>query len=145
MAQDAANVEEETRDAEGGGAVAAFGELAGAALDLVHNTVRLAACEARMVLRRLAMRLGFFILFLVIGSLGLLLVLGGLALLLQSATSMPQWLAFVIVGAVTSLCGAIAARRAIGSLSEADLAFPGLLEEFGADVEALRGGTRKSL
>jgi uncharacterized membrane protein YqjE len=120
------------------GVTALLGDLAGAALDIAHNTVQLVACESRLVVRRLAMRAGVFIVGLVFAAMGLLLVLVGGALLLAQAADLPPWAAIALVGVVVLAAGAIAAKSALHKLGEPDIAFPGTLAEFKKDVEALR-------
>jgi uncharacterized membrane protein YqjE len=128
---------EETLATPRPGVMSLLGDLAGAAVDLAQNTVELAACEARVVVRRLAVRAGFFFVGLVCACLGLLLVLGGAALLLVEA-GLPAWAAFMIVGVVVVALGAVTAVRAVKLLGDRDLAFPATLAEFRTDVETLR-------
>lgn len=124
--------------AQAPGVTAILGDLAGAALDIAHNTVQLVACESRVVVRRLAMRAGVFIVGMVFATMGLLLVLVGGALLVSQAAAIPAWLAIAMVGVLVLAVGALVARRALHRLGDADIAFPGTLAEFKADVEALR-------
>jgi len=112
-----------------------IGDLAGAGVELVHNTAELAACESRMIVRKLAVRIGLFIGFLVLAAAGLLLALGGFALLLGESGAIPTWLAFVLIGVATAAVAAILARRMIRKLGDRDLAFPGTLSELKVDIE----------
>jgi hypothetical protein len=124
------------------GVFALLRALVDSGLDLAHNTARMAASEGRLVLHRLAARLGLFVAGLLVAATGFLLGLVGAALVLARATGMDEWLAFVLVGAVTSAAGALLAVRAMRRLSEPDLAFPATLAEFEADVRTLRDGNR---
>jgi hypothetical protein len=119
------------------------GDLTGAGLDLAHNTIQMAAAEARVVIRRLAVRVALFIVSLVFACLGLLLLLGGGALLLQQSTGMPYWLAMAIVGAAALGVGGFVAVRAMRHLDDPDLLFPATLAEFKLDVQALHGARRR--
>ncbi len=114
--------------------------LADSGLDLAHGAVRMAASEGRIVLRRLAARLGLLLGGLLVAASGLVLLLGGLALLLARISGMEPWLALAIVGAATLGAGAVLAAGALRRLSEPDLAFPATLAELQADVDTLRGG-----
>jgi hypothetical protein len=118
------------------------GELAGAGLELVHNTAELAASEARVIVRRLVVRVSLLLSLLVIASTGLLLVLGGAAFLLVEVAQWPRWAAFGLVGLVTMAGAGFFALRAVKQLGNADLAFPRTLAEIKKDVEAF-GATRR--
>jgi uncharacterized membrane protein YqjE len=122
----------------------ALGELSGAGVDLAHNTVRLAACEARVIVRKLAMRVGLFFGFLVVATVGLLLMLQGVASLLEMA-GLPAWGAYLLVGAVTLGAGALLAVRMLKKLGDKDLAFPGTLAELDIDREYLGRRHRNEL
>ena len=125
------------------GVVALVRDLSGAVLELVHNTARLAACEARVIARRFAVRLAVFIVSLVVVAAGLLLALAGAAILLERVTGMPLWLSFVLVGTVVAAAGAVGAAWAVRRLADPDLAFPGTLAEIGADVESLKAACKE--
>jgi hypothetical protein len=124
------------------GVLALIRALADSGLDLLHNTARMAASEGRVVLHRLTVRLGILLAGLLVAAAGLLLALVGAALLLTRLSGVDDWLAFVLVGGAALAAGALLAVRAMARLSEPDLAFPATLEEFRADVEALRGEGR---
>jgi uncharacterized membrane protein YqjE len=125
------------------GILALVRELIGAALELAHNTARLAACEARVVLRRLAARLAVFVVSLVVAAAGLLVVLAGAALLLEGLTGIPLWLSLVLVGGVVVVAGVVGAAWAVRRLGDRDLAFPGTLAEIDSDVESLKAACRE--
>jgi len=120
------------------GVVALLGELGGAGLDLAHNTAKLAASEAPVVLRRLALRAGVFIGAVVFTAMGLVLVLGAGAMLLAQSTAIPMWAALALIGGVAGGVGVLVAMRMLRRLCSQDLAFPATMAEFQADVEALR-------
>ncbi len=122
------------------GVLALLRVLLDSGLDLVHNTARMAASEGRVVLHRLAVRLGFFFAGLVVAAMGLLLALGGAAVVLARATGMQLWLALVLVGVATAAAGAAFAVRAMERLGEPDLGFPATLAEFETDIAAMRSG-----
>jgi hypothetical protein len=126
------------------GLVGSLGELAGAALDLAHNTAQMVACESRVVVRRLALRAGTFFVSLVFAAMGLLLVMSGLALLLASVAGLPVWAAILFVGAVSLTVGGLVARRALRRLGDPDIAFPETLEQFRADFDVISRARRKS-
>lgn len=112
--------------------------LADSAVDLAHNTVRMAASEGRIVLQRICARLGVLVAGLLIAATGLLLGLAGGAIVLARLAGIEQWMAFVLVGVVTLVAGAAIAARALQRLADSDLAFPATLAEFDADVTAFR-------
>lgn len=122
------------------GILALLRALADSGVDLAHNTAQMAASEGRVVLHRVTVRLGLFLAGLFVAAAGLLLGLVGAALLLARLADMDQWLAFVVMGAVTLAAGAAFAIRAMRRLSEPDLAFPATLAEFKADIETMRRG-----
>jgi uncharacterized membrane protein YqjE len=113
-------------------------DLSVASADLAHNTARLAACEARVILRRVVARVGIFMAGLLVAAAGLMLVLGGVAAALESA-GLPRWAAFLVVGAVTMGAGAVCALRSLRRLGDRDLAFDRTLAELSADIDRLRG------
>lgn len=115
----------------------ALGDLTGAGMDLAHNTVRLAACEARLIVRKLAVRVGLFFGFLVLATVGLLLMLLGAASGLEAGAGMPAWAAYLLVGGVTVAAGALLAVRMLKKLGDKDLAFPGTLAELEIDRDFL--------
>jgi len=92
------------------------------------------------VLHRAMTRLGLFVAALFVATMGLLLALVGVALLLVRVSGMDPWIAFVLVGVVTSAAGAAFTVRAMRRFNEPDLAFPATLAEFKADIEMLRSG-----
>jgi hypothetical protein len=118
--------------------------LADSGMDLAHNTARMAACEGRIVLHRVAVRLALFAAGLLVAASGLLLVLVAAALALARVAGIDAPLAFFIVGAVALAAGAAFAVRAMRRLSAPDLAFPATLAELTADVDALRSGRGES-
>jgi hypothetical protein len=128
-------------DAERRGLFTLLRALAESGIDLAHNTARMAASEARIILRRLVVRTGLFIGGLMLAAVGLLISLLGAALILAEVTGWPPWLAHVIVGVVVCFAGAILAARGLGSLGDPDLGFPATLAEFELDVQTLRSRT----
>jgi hypothetical protein len=118
------------------------GELAGAGLELVHNTAELAASEARIIVRSLVVRVSILLSLLIIASTGILLVLGALALVLHEVAGWPAWAAFGAVGVMTIAAAGFFAMRAVKKLGDADLAFPRTLAEIAKDVETF-GGKRR--
>jgi hypothetical protein len=109
-------------------------------VDLAHNTLRMAASEAGVLVHRVSVRLGLFVAGLMVAAVGLLLCLVGAALVLGRVTGMDRSLAFAAVGSITLAAGTAFAVRAMRRLGEPDLAFPATLAEFQADVEMLRSG-----
>jgi hypothetical protein len=134
----ARSTEREVSEEERLGIVDAAGELAGAAIELVHNTAELAACESRVIVRRLAVRAGLFFGALLLATSGVLLMLEGAASYVGEVGAMPKWLAFVLTGFATTVVGALAARWMIRKLGDRDLAFPGTLAEIKSDVESFK-------
>lgn len=122
------------------GLVQTIRELAGACLSLVRNTVQLAACEGRAVARRLALRVTFLVVALVVAAIGVLLILGGAAVALVQA-GVPLWAGLVGIGVIAVAGGVIAALRVVAKLSDPDLSFQGTLDEIEADAAALRCAT----
>jgi uncharacterized membrane protein YqjE len=118
--------------------------LVDAGVDLAHNTARMAASEAHVVLFRLGTRLALFAAGLMVATVGLLLCLVAAALAVAQLTGVDRTLAFAAVGSVTLAGGAVFAIRAIRRLGEPDLAFPATLAELQADVEMLRSGRDRS-
>lgn len=131
-------------DAERRGLFTLLRVLAESGIDLAHNTARMAASEARIILWRLVVRMGLFVGGLLLAAVGLLVSLIGAALLLAEATGMPQWLAYVIVGVVIGIAGAVLAGRGMRQLDNPDLGFPATLAEFELDVQTLRSKTAPS-
>ncbi len=122
------------------GVFALLRALADSGLDLVHGTARMAASEGRIVLHRVAVRLGFLVAGLLVAAVGLLLGLVGVALVLARVAGLDDWQAFLAVGVVTLAIGAVFAARAMRRLGGPDLAFPATLAELEADIEVLRNG-----
>lgn len=118
-----------------------LGDLAGAGADLAQNTAHLAACEARVIVRRLVARVGLFFGFLVLAVTGLVVLLVGVAVFLHEVAGLPAWLGFVIVGIVAMGAGALVALRMLKKLGDRDLAFPATFAELRKDMDAL--GARK--
>lgn len=119
--------------------IALLGDLAGAGVDIAQNTLHLAACEGRVILRRLVARLGLFFAFLIVATTGLLLILVGVALFLEHVTTLPAWLAFLIVGVTALAGGGFMAWRMIRLLGNRDLAFPATFSELQKDLDLIRG------
>jgi hypothetical protein len=73
--------EERSGETNGGerGFFAQLHDLSVDSADLAHNTARLAACEARVILRRIVARVGIFMAGLLVALAGLMLVLIGVA------------------------------------------------------------------
>ncbi len=126
--------------AEQRGIFALLRALVDSGVDLAHNTAQMAASEGRVVLQRVTVRFGLFIAGLFVAAIGLLLGLVGASLILARLAGIEEWLAFLIVGAVTFATGAIFAVRSMRRLSAPDLAFPATLAEFRADIETMRSG-----
>lgn len=125
-------------DAEQRGLLTLLRALADSGIDLAHNTARMAASEAQIILRRLMVRFGLFIGGLLLAAVGLLISLVGAALVLAEATGLPEWLAYLLVGVVVGIAGAFLAARGFGKLGDPDLGFPATLAEFELDVKTLR-------
>lgn len=125
--------------ADSRGILALLRDLAESGGDLAHNTARMVASESRVVLHRLAVRLGLYAAGILVAAAGLLLVLAGASLVLARLAGVEEWLALVVVGAVTLAAGVVFALRALRRLGEPDLAFPATLAEFREDIETLRG------
>ncbi len=112
--------------------------LSDAAADLARNTAQMAASEARIVVRRIALRISVVLAGLFVASMGLLLVLFGAALFLARALQIDDAPAFAIVGGVTLIAGALFAYLASRRLDDPDLSFQATLAELKADLDAMR-------
>ena len=130
------------KNAEQRGVFALLRSLGETGLDLVEGAAKMFASEGRIVLHRITVRLGIFVACVAAAASGFLLLLVGVAIGLSRvarSAGIDEWVALLVVGAVTLAVATVLAMRALRKVSDTDIGFPATLAELHSDIAAMRG------
>ncbi len=132
-------VEPETADGETRSSLTNLASrLAGGILDLLRNTARLFAYEARAAAGRVGRGLVLLAFTILVAGGGLLLILVAVALLVGQWVESP-WGGFMLVGGATALVAIAASYAVARRLTQEDVSFPETMREIEEDVRWLKG------